>query len=187
MGSIVVVSASPSPQSKTARLGDLVARELRADGWTALPLRLRELPAAALLSADLQDAALAEAVQMVSEASGIVLATPVFKASFSGLLKVFLDVLPQFGFAGKVVLPLATGGSLAHVLALDYGLRPVVQSMNPAHIVQSFFVLDKCVVTAPEFGFQEDCRPPFDAALQQFKSALRAQIPQFQLEKELTS
>jgi FMN reductase len=38
-------------------------------------------------------------------------------------------------------MPLATGGTTAHVLALDYGLRPVLQLLGARHIVQSFFVL----------------------------------------------
>jgi FMN reductase len=41
------------------------------------------------------------------------------------------------------VLPLATGGSIAHVLAIDYALRPVLTSMGAAHIVQGWFTLDK--------------------------------------------
>jgi FMN reductase len=45
-------------------------------------------------------------------------------------LKVFLDLLPQFALAGKAILPIATGGSVAHLPALDYGLGPVLQSMG---------------------------------------------------------
>ena len=45
------------------------------------------------------------------------MATPIYKASYSGVLKAFLDLLPQFAFGGKVVLPLLTGGTAAHVLA----------------------------------------------------------------------
>jgi FMN reductase len=54
-----------------------------------------------------------------------------------------LDLLPQYALSGKTVLPLATGGSLAHVLAIDYALRPVLTSMGAAHIVQGWFTLDK--------------------------------------------
>ncbi|GAA2254092.1 hypothetical protein GCM10010430_42290 [Kitasatospora cystarginea] len=50
--------------------------------------------------------------------------------AYSGLLKTLLDVLPQYALAGKTVLPLATGGSTAHVLAVDYALRPVLASMG---------------------------------------------------------
>ena len=45
-----------------------------------------------------------------------------------------LDLLPQRALEGVTVLPLATGGSTAHVLAFDYGPRPVLASMGPAHI-----------------------------------------------------
>jgi FMN reductase len=59
-------------------------------------------------------------------------------------------LLPQFALAGKTILPIATGGSLAHLLALDYALRPVLQSMGARHIVQSLFVPES------EIRFVED-------------------------------
>ena len=68
-------------------------------------------------------------------ARGLVIATPVYKAAYSGLLKTFLDLLPQFGLREKVILPLVTGGTPAHVLAIDYALRPVLNSLDPLHIV----------------------------------------------------
>lgn len=88
----------------------------------------------------LDDGPVAEAAVAVAMADGVVIATTTFKASFSGLTKLFLDLLPQFALADKAVLALATGGSLAHVLALDYALRPVLQSMGPRCVVPSFFV-----------------------------------------------
>jgi len=73
----------------------------------------------------------------------VVIATPIYKAAYSGILKAFLDLMPQFGLTGKVVLPLATGGSPAHVLAIDYALRPVLSSLNPLHIVSGLFLAEK--------------------------------------------
>ncbi len=69
--------------------------------------------------------------------------TPVYKAAYAGLLKSLLDLLPQYALTGKTVLPLATGGSTAHVLAIDYALRPVLSSMGASHIVQGWFTVDK--------------------------------------------
>ena len=103
---------------------------------------LRDLDAGALLAADVRAPSLAAFREKVVAAHGLIIATPIYKASFSGLLKAGLDALPQFALAGKVVLPLATGGSLAHVLALDYGLRPVFQSMGARHVVQSHFACE---------------------------------------------
>ncbi|WP_204304970.1 NAD(P)H-dependent oxidoreductase, partial [Stenotrophomonas maltophilia] len=76
-------------------------------------IRLRDISAEALLGARPDDPGLAEAIECVEAADGIVVATPIYKAAYSGLLKAFLDALPQFGLAGKTVLQLATGGSLA--------------------------------------------------------------------------
>ncbi|MCS0639773.1 NADPH-dependent FMN reductase [Streptomyces sp. LP05-1] len=142
MSNVLVISGSPSPTSKTELLAGHVARRLAEYEWRAGHLRVRTLPAAPLLRADPAEPAIAAAVERVARADGIVLATPAYKASFSGLLKTFLDVLPQYGFTGKAVLPLATGGSPAHVLMLDYALRPVVHSLGARHVVQGFFLLD---------------------------------------------
>jgi FMN reductase len=72
----------------------------------------------------------------------VVVATPVYKAAYSGILKAFLDLLPQFGLTNKLVLPLATGGSQSHMLALDYALRPVLSSLNPKHVLPSIYATE---------------------------------------------
>lgn len=143
MSHVLVISGSPSATSKTEAIGDLVARRLAEYEWHVGHLRVRTLPAAPLMNADATDPAIAEAVEQVSRADGIVLATPTYKASFSGLLKTFLDLLPRHGFRQKAVLPLATGGSVAHLLVLDYALRPVAHALGARHVVQSLFLLDE--------------------------------------------
>ena len=67
-----------------------------------------------------------------------------YKAAYTGLLKSFLDLLPQYALAGKTVLPLVTGGTPAHVLTVDYALRPVLASMG-AHVGQGYFLLDQLI------------------------------------------
>jgi FMN reductase len=59
-------------------------------------------------------------------------------------LRIF-DLLPQYALRGKTVLPLATGGSMAHALALDYALRPVLQSMGACHVAHGFLVVDRFI------------------------------------------
>ena len=137
---VVAISGSPSPASATAELADHVLGLLAPAVAIGGHIRLRELDPAALMSGRTDDAGLAAAMREVEAADGLVIATPIYKAAYSGLLKAFLDAMPQFGLAGRTVLPLATGGSLAHVLALDYALRPVLQSMGARHIVQGTFV-----------------------------------------------
>ncbi|KJS53880.1 NADPH-dependent FMN reductase [Streptomyces rubellomurinus] len=175
MPSILVISGSPSPASRTERIGDIAARWLTDEGCRTEHLRVRSLPAGPLLSADVSHPAIALAAGQVARADGVVLATPTYKASFSGLLKSFLDLLPQFGLDGKAVLPLATGGSLAHVLVLDYALRPVLHSLGARHVVQGHFVLDQHVeLKDGRPWIRPESRAGLDAVLEQFRAALPA-------------
>ena len=92
----------------------------------------------------------------MARAQAIVVATPIYKAAYSGVLKLFLDLLPQTAFKGKTVLPMATGGSPNHMLALDYALRPVLQSLGADHILPGVFATDGQVVLLPPDGHQLD-------------------------------
>ncbi|MGW1816143.1 NADPH-dependent FMN reductase [Streptomyces sp. NPDC002125] len=143
MATILSVSGSPSATSRTARLLRHLDDRLREQGHDVTPLDVRTLPAEALLGADFGHPAVVGATALFEEADGVVIGTPVYKAAYSGLLKSLLDLLPQYALTGKTVLPLATGGSTAHVLAIDYALRPVLSSMGAAHIVPGWFTLDK--------------------------------------------
>ncbi|GLF93279.1 NADPH-dependent FMN reductase [Streptomyces yaizuensis] len=143
MATVLSVSGSPSATSRTARLLRHLDRRLAARGHEVIPLDVRTLPAEALLGADPRHPAIAGARALFDRADGVVIGTPVYKAAYSGLLKSLLDLLPQHALAGKTVLPLATGGTTAHVLAIDYALRPVLSSMGATHIVQGRFTLDQ--------------------------------------------
>src|SRR6185369_5461576 len=66
----------------------------------------------------------------VSQATIIVASTPVYRATYSGLLKVFFDLLPLDGLVGKTAIGIATGGSPAHQLVIDHGLRPLFASVG---------------------------------------------------------
>ncbi|MEV7863054.1 NADPH-dependent FMN reductase [Streptomyces hirsutus] len=150
MATVLSVSGSPSATSRTARLLRHLDDRLRRQGHEVTPLDVRTLPAEALLGADFRHPAITGATALFEQADAVVIGTPVYKAAYSGLLKSLLDLLPQYALAGKTVLPLATGGSTAHVLAIDYALRPVLSSMGAAHIVQGWFTLDKDVTVASD-------------------------------------
>lgn len=142
MASIVILAGSPSAVSRTTALARQVGDELTTDGHDVRLVVLRDLPPDALLTATTADPTIAHAIRTVLEADAVVVATPVYKASYSGLLKAFLDLLPQSALLGKVVLPLATGGTIAHLLVIDYSLRPVLVSLGAGHITPGRFVLD---------------------------------------------
>jgi FMN reductase len=178
MPSILVLSGSPSVTSRTAALGDHLAWRLGRQGHQVRTERVRELPAQALLAGDASDPAIAEVVDAIDAADGLVVASPVYKAAYSGLLKTLLDLLPQFALAGKVVLPVLTGGSPAHVLAIDYALRPVLSSLGAHHIVPGWFVLDQHIEPAAGPAGETTVRPesagPLYQVVDTFSQTLKA-------------
>ncbi|MEU9376742.1 NADPH-dependent FMN reductase [Streptomyces sp. NPDC048255] len=145
MPRLLAITGSPSAHSRTAVVADHVLHRLSHAGFETSHLSVRDLPAADLLSARRGEPEIRRALEAVAAADGLVVATPIYKAAYTGLLKAFLDLLPQDGLAGKTVLPLATGGSLAHVLTIDYALRPVLAALGARHVTAGRFVLDSSV------------------------------------------
>ena len=152
--SVLLIAGSPSERSRTAALLEAAGQRLEARGVLVDRLRVRDLSPQALLLADFGHPSISQATGQVAGADVIVVATPVYKAAYSGVLKVFLDLLPQNGFKDKVVLPLATGGSPHHMLALDYSLRPVLQSLGAKHILPGIYATDAQVTLTDNGSYQ---------------------------------
>jgi FMN reductase len=154
--SILLIGGSPSINSRSGRLLEEIGRRLEQEGLAVDRLHVRELPAQALLHADFKHPEIVAALRRVENAEGIVIGTPVYKAAYSGVLKSFIDLLPQFGLRGKVVLPLASGGSAAHTLILDYALRPVLASLAPRQILESIYAVEQQIVWSELDGLTLD-------------------------------
>jgi len=152
--SVLLIAGSPSAPSRSAVLLDAVAARLAQRDVRVGRIAIRELAAHALLLGEASHPALQHAAEQVRRADAIVIATPVYKAAYSGVLKLFLDLLPQSALRGKTVLPLATGGSPHHMLALDYALRPVLQSLAARHILPGVYATDGQVTLQPEGAWQ---------------------------------
>nr|WP_063826010.1 NADPH-dependent FMN reductase [Streptomyces antibioticus] len=142
MSAVLALSGSPSPISRTASAAQATLALLEARGHTVDHIAVRELPAADLLGGNTAHPRIAGAQERIAQADGLIVATPIFKASYSGLLKSLLDLLPQKALAGKAVLPLATDGTPTHLLAVDYALRPVLSVLGARHIIEGTFLLD---------------------------------------------
>ncbi|MBC6457659.1 NADPH-dependent FMN reductase [Actinomadura sp. HBU206391] len=176
MATILAISGSPSAISRTQGVLHHVERRLRDDGHTVTSLAVRELPAVPLLAGDKTDPAIRAVVDEIAAADALVVATPIYKAAYTGLLKALLDLLPQYAFAEKSVLPLATGGTTAHVLAIDYALRPVLTSLGTAHVAQGYFVLDRFLTAAgaDEIVIDRAAGAALFDIVDRFSSSLRA-------------
>jgi FMN reductase len=142
----VVVVGNPKPMSRTRAAAVLVAERL-----TGAP------PAHVIDVVDLGpgllgwgDPKVAEAKEIVNSADLLVVASPTYKATYTGLLKLFLD---QFG-AGELgqipTFPLMLGGSLAHSLAPELTLRPVLVEIGASCPSPSLYLLDSDYETSPD-------------------------------------
>lgn len=137
----LAISGSPSVTSKSRRLLLHALDRLRTDGIEGRLLDLCGVPADALLGRT-RSARIDEALTALAASRIVIVGTPVYRASFSGLLKVFFDLLPQDALAGKAVIPVATGGSLAHQLVLDHALRPLAASVGGVTVASGVYGTD---------------------------------------------
>ncbi len=142
MNHIITIAGSPSRTAKSALVLQVAKAAMQAKGWEAQTIIVRDLPAEDLLHARFDSPDIIAAQTLVSEAQAVIVATPIYKAAYSGVLKAFLDLLPQDALKGKVVLPLATGGSPAHLLAIDYALKPVLAALGATHILRGVYLQD---------------------------------------------
>jgi FMN reductase len=172
--SIVLLAGSPSATSRSTRLLQHIGEQLALRGHRQLTLQVRDLPAGALLHGRFHDPRITEAREQIERADAVVIATPVYKASYSGLLKAFLDLLPQDGFAGKLVLPLATGGSQAHMLVLDYALRPVLSSLGATHVLPGIYATESQIDTQDGLVLDPALGERVAAGVEQLSAALLA-------------
>ncbi|GEB51051.1 MULTISPECIES: NAD(P)H-dependent oxidoreductase [Streptomyces] len=154
MATFLTVSGSTLPDSCIEHvLFTQVVPRLAGDGHETRHLAVRDLPAGALLHGDADHPRLTAAAQLLAAADGVVIATPLYKASYSGLLKAFLDVLPRRGLVGKAVLPLATGHMVSHGTLLHEALRTVLRSMGATAVVPGCFLTERAArsLEAPQY------------------------------------
>ena len=137
---VAVVVGNPKPGSRTLAAGRYLARQLA--GEPDLVIDLADLGAALL---DWDDAGVADLVARVGEADLVVVASPTYKGTYTGLLKLFLDRFSTTGLSG-VAVPLMLGAGPTHALAPELTLRPVLteiggtvpgaRALHPRHVLR---------------------------------------------------
>jgi FMN reductase len=142
MFDVLTIAGSPSSPSRSAAVLAYARRFLEKHGLVTDALSVRDLDAAELLTARFEGPSIRNGVALVQQARAVIIATPVYKAAYSGVLKAFLDLLPQDGLANKIVLPIATGGSASHLLAIDYTLKPVLSALGAQHVLKGLYIQD---------------------------------------------
>jgi FMN reductase len=132
-----VVVGNPRPQSRTLAAALHVARELSEE--PDLVVDLADLGPKLL---DWSDPDVTDLVKQVGAADLVVFASPTYKATYTGLLKLFLDRFAGGTGLSGLAVPLMLGGSPAHSLAPELTLRPVLTEIGGTVPGRGLYVVD---------------------------------------------
>ena len=167
----VIINGSNSRNSRVTAIHDKVENSLKVQGIAVHTNYVHELPAEDLITANFASEAIISENKQVEEADIIVLLTPIYKASYSGILKTYLDLLPQKALQGKIILPIAVGGSIGHLLALEYALKPILAVLGATNIAHSVYIVDKQIIRLEDgsFAIEEEAINRLDVELKQLQ------------------
>ena len=140
-----VVVGNPKAKSRTLDAALLVARKLTGREPDVI-LDLIDLGPALL---EFGNTTVAEAVQAVQGADMAVFASPTYKATYTGLLKLFLDQFPADGLARVTAFPVMLGAGPAHAMAPDLLLKPVLVELGATCPAPGLYLIDKSYAEDP--------------------------------------
>ncbi|MGP8206837.1 MAG: NADPH-dependent FMN reductase [Acidimicrobiales bacterium] len=135
---VAVVVGNPKARSRTLQAACLVAEKL-SDRPADVVIDLVELGAALL---DWSSPEVAATVAEVASSDLVVVASPTYKATFTGLLKLFLDRVGTGALGGAVAVPVMLGGDLRHALAPEVFLKPVLVELGASCPTAGLFLLE---------------------------------------------
>ncbi|MDC3424116.1 NADPH-dependent FMN reductase [Aquibacillus sp. 3ASR75-11] len=141
MSEIVILSGSPSESSRSDLVLKYIGSLLKKEGFIVTHISIRDVPHEALFYGKFNDPAIENVASLIQGAKGVVVGSPVYKAAYSGVLKALLDLLPQDVLQGTPVLPLMTGGSPSHLLAIEYTLKPLLATLKGQNL-KGVYLLD---------------------------------------------
>ncbi|MDO5648705.1 NAD(P)H-dependent oxidoreductase [Paracoccus sp. (in: a-proteobacteria)] len=116
-------------------------------------------------------------IQAVLAADALIVASPVYKGSYTGLFKHFFDLIDPLALAGKPVLLAATGGGDRHALMIEHQMRPLFGFFESRALATGVYL------SAADFDGEQIASPAaserLDRALTQFAAYLpgRAAAP----------
>lgn len=176
MPAIALISGSPSAASRSTAILRDVQLQLSNRGLESALINVRDFPAEDLIFARYDSPIFNDAKNLVAGAAGVVVSTPIYKASYTGTLKTFLDILPQLALRGKTVLPLASGGSPAHLLAIDYALKPVLSALGATDLLQGVYAVDDQAKVMPDgtLWLHDDLRLRLNGAVDQLATLVKS-------------
>ena len=157
-----VLVGNPKPASRTLEAAQLLGTAIA--GSVDNTIDIASLGAAVL---DWSDTSVKDAIATCAESDLLIVASPTFKATYSGLLKVFLDRIDgTTGLAGVTTIPLMLGAGPAHFLAPELLLKPVLVELGAVVPVQGLYLSDRSYAEPDAFTpWLEQWKPVLDRLL----------------------
>jgi FMN reductase len=137
---LAIVVGNPKHASRTLKVAQAVADRVGAglDIERTLTVDLAEYGHRLF---EATDEHLSELNAAVARSDVLVIATPTYKGTYTGLLKAFLDRYPNQGLAGVTAIPIMTAGSPTHAMAIDVMLRPLLVELGASVPTAGLFFL----------------------------------------------
>lgn len=142
MAKAVIINGSNKKTSRLSGIHQFIESYLKEADVSTHSIYVHDLPATDLITANYASKEINQANELVARANIVFVLTPIFKASYTGILKTYLDLIPQKGLEHKVVVPIALGGSIGHLLAVEYALKPVLSVLGANEILNTVYLLD---------------------------------------------
>ncbi|MED4401385.1 NADPH-dependent FMN reductase [Metabacillus fastidiosus] len=145
MTNVAIIIGTPSEHSRLNGILSFALNFLEGKNVNTEIVNVRDIPAEDLIYAKFDSPAIIEANKKVENADLVIILTPVYKAAYTGVLKTYLDLLPQKALVNKTILPLVIGGTFGHLLVIDYAIKPVLNSLGATNILNGAYVIDQQV------------------------------------------
>lgn len=143
---VTALVGNPKPRSRTRSVAEAVASAVAgglAEAGRPSEFAVVDLGELGPRVLDRGDRGVDDGVNRVRQSRLLVVASPTYKASYSGLLKAFLDRLPALGLEGMIAVPVMVGATPRHFLALDTNLRPLLVELGASCPTAGLFVLEQ--------------------------------------------
>jgi FMN reductase len=141
----VFINGSPQPSSRSARVAHAIAERLDAVDLRVRRFGLSDFESCDLVYARTDGRVTQHYLDVVKSASALILSTPVYKATYSGGLKLLLDIIPPDALRGKTVLAIASARVGRHFQSVQRALDDLYRFFDVGFVIPPVFVLDEQV------------------------------------------
>ena len=165
----VFISGSPQPTSRSARVAQAIAERLDAGELRVRRFGLSDFESSDLVYARADGRVPQHYLDVVKSSSALILSTPVYKATYSGGLKLLLDIIPPDALRGKTVLAVASARIGRHFQSVQRAFDDLYRFFDVGFVIPPVFVLDEQVQVS-EHGLT--CDANVEAAIERAATAL---------------